>query len=162
MVQATSQLYRYPGPRFTNDFSIAVQIRWKFRFTLISILIQWSLQNFVHGTTAVLSWHVQTFVAICWPATELWQGEVSIEFELQAKSVSETGPSCVTGQNVSISWSEFVLILWKIRLSFGRLIIASRQIKCDKSLLWKVDNVRFHKIEMMKWDKLIIWMLWES
>ena len=74
-----------PGPRFTNGFSIAIQIRWKVRFTLISILIQWSLQNFVHGTTAVLSWHVQKFVAIWWPATELQQGEVSIEFELRAK-----------------------------------------------------------------------------
>ena len=42
------------GPRFTNGFSIAIQIRWKCRFTLISILIQWSLQNFVHGTKAVL------------------------------------------------------------------------------------------------------------
>ena len=75
----------WAGPRFTNGFSIAIQIRWKFRFTLISILMQWSLQNFVHGTTAVLSWHVQEFVAIWWPAMELWQGEVSIEFELRAK-----------------------------------------------------------------------------
>ena len=74
------------GARFTNGFSIAIHIRWKFRFTLTSILIQWSLQNFVHGTTAVLSWHVQTFVAIWSSATELWQGEVSIEFELRAKN----------------------------------------------------------------------------
>ena len=58
------------GPRFTNGFSIPIKIRWKFHFTLISILIPWSLQNFVHGTTAVLSWHVQKFVAIWWPATE--------------------------------------------------------------------------------------------
>ena len=72
--------------RFTNGFSIAIQIRWKFRFTLTSIMIQWSLQNFVHGTTAVLSWHVQKFVAIRWPTTELWQVEVSIEFELRAKN----------------------------------------------------------------------------
>ena len=77
---------KHAGPRFTNGFSIAIQIRWKFRFTLISILIQWSLQNFVHGTTAVLSWHVQKFVAIWWPATELQQGEISIEFELRAKN----------------------------------------------------------------------------
>ena len=48
-----------PGARFTDVFSIAIQIRWKFRFTKTSILIQWSLRNFVHGTTAVLSWHVQ-------------------------------------------------------------------------------------------------------
>ena len=52
------------GARFTNGFSIAIQIRWKFRFTITSILLQWSLQNFVHGTTAVLSWHVQKIVAI--------------------------------------------------------------------------------------------------
>ena len=53
-----------PGARFTNGFYIAIQLRWKFRFTLTSILIQWSLQNFVHGTTAMLSWHVPKFVAI--------------------------------------------------------------------------------------------------
>ena len=77
---------------FTNGFSIAIQIRWKFRCTLISILIQWSLRNFAHGTTAVLSWHVQNIVAIWWQATELQQGKVSIEFELRAKIVNETGP----------------------------------------------------------------------
>ena len=60
-----------PGARFTKGFSIAIQIRLKFRFTITSILIQWSLQNFVHGTTALLSWHVQKCVAIWWPATEL-------------------------------------------------------------------------------------------
>ena len=75
-----------PGPRYTNGFSIGIQIRWKFRFALTSILIQWSLQNFVHGTTAVLSWHVQKFVAIWWPRTELQQGKFSIEFELRAKN----------------------------------------------------------------------------
>ena len=75
-----------PGPRFTNGFTTAIRIPWNFRFTLISILIQWSLQKFVHGTTAVLSWHVQKFVAIWWPATVLEQGEVSIEFELRVKN----------------------------------------------------------------------------
>ena len=92
-----------PGPRFTNGFSIAIQIRWKFRITLISILIQLSLQNFVHGTTAVLSWHVQKFVAIWWPATELWQGEVSIEFELRAKkTLVKQAPVC-PGFDVCVS-----------------------------------------------------------
>ena len=80
-----------PGPRFTNVFSIAIQIRRKFCFTLTSILIWWSLQKFVHVTTAVLSWHVPIFVAIWWPATKLQQDEVAIEFELRAKTVSETG-----------------------------------------------------------------------
>ena len=31
------------GPRFTNGFSVAFQIRWKFRFTLIASLMEWSL-----------------------------------------------------------------------------------------------------------------------
>ena len=74
------------GPISLNGFSIVIQIWWKFRSTLTSILIQWSLQNFVQGMTAVLSWHVQKFVAIWWPAMELQQGEVSIKFELRAKN----------------------------------------------------------------------------
>ena len=47
--------FRYPGVRFTNGFSIAIQIRSKFRFILTSILIQRSLQNFVHGSCAVVA-----------------------------------------------------------------------------------------------------------
>ena len=35
---------------------------------------------------------MQKFVAIWWPATELQQGELSIEFELRRKIVNETGP----------------------------------------------------------------------
>ena len=80
-VKVTWLNYRIPGPRFTNVFFIAIQIRWKFRFTLTSTLIPWSLQNCVHGTTAV-----QKCFAIWWPATELWQGEVSIVFALWAKN----------------------------------------------------------------------------
>ena len=33
-------------------FPIAIQIRWRFRFTLTSILLRWLLQNLLHGTTA--------------------------------------------------------------------------------------------------------------
>ena len=91
-----------PGTRFTSSFSIAIQIWWKFRFTLTSILIQWSQQNFVHGTTAVLSWHEQRNVAIWWAATELWQGEVFTEFQLRAKKVSETGPRMPVKQHWTI------------------------------------------------------------
>ena len=46
----------YPGARFINVFSIAIQIRWKFRFTLTAILIQWSLQNlYMHDSCAVVA-----------------------------------------------------------------------------------------------------------
>ena len=95
---ATDIMVTQVGPRLTNGFSIAIQIRWKFCFTLTSTLIRWSLQNFVHGTTAVLSWHVQKCVAVWWLATELQQGEVSIEFALWIKIVSETGP-CTPSPN---------------------------------------------------------------
>ena len=37
-----------------------------------------------------------SLVAIWWPVTESQQGEVFIEFELQAKNVSETGPNSAT------------------------------------------------------------------
>ena len=74
------------GHLFLTVFPLQFKFRWKFHFTLISILIQWLLQNFVHGTTAVLSWHVQKFVAIWWPATELQEDKVSIEFELLAST----------------------------------------------------------------------------
>ena len=98
-----------PGPRFTNIFSIAVQIRWKFHFILTSILIQLSLQNYLHSTTAVLLWHVQIFVAIWWPAMELQQGTVSIKFELRAKNHSWNGPLdkwvILWGLSINRTWS---------------------------------------------------------
>ena len=48
-------------------------------------------------TTTVQSWHVQNFVAIWWPATELQQGEVSIEFELQANKTNLRDLIAATG-----------------------------------------------------------------
>ena len=81
-----------PGPRFTNGFSIAIRIRWKFRFILTSILATWSLQNFVHGTTALLSWHVQNW---SWYDGQQWHySKVKFPSNLnyEQKIVSETGP----------------------------------------------------------------------
>ena len=45
------------GTYFTDDFSIKIQIRWKFQF--VQILIKWWLQNFAHDTTTILSLHLQ-------------------------------------------------------------------------------------------------------
>ena len=128
---SSRKLYR-SRPRFTNGFSIAIQIRWKFRFTLTSTLIPWSLQNFVHGTTAVLSWHVQKVVAIWWPATESWQGEFSIVFELPAKNVSETGP-CTTSQELCQRHDD--VMIWKCFLRcrpFARYLVVplTKGCKC--------------------------------
>ena len=37
---------------------------------------------FAHVTTAVLSWHVQKFVAIWWPDVEAQLREIPVAFEL--------------------------------------------------------------------------------
>ena len=52
------------GVHFTNNFSITIQMWWKFHFALIPILIKWSLHYLAHGTTAGLSWHMPNFVVI--------------------------------------------------------------------------------------------------
>ena len=61
------------GAHFTNNFSITIQMWLKFHFALIQILKKWSLQYLAHDTTAELN-------------------EISIEFELWWKIVSEMGP----------------------------------------------------------------------
>ena len=48
------------GAHLTDDFSIVIHIRC----TLYLPLAQLSLQGFAHDTTAVLSWHMQNFIAI--------------------------------------------------------------------------------------------------
>ena len=52
------------GAHFTNGIDILIQIWWTFHSALIQVLVKWSLWNFAHGTTAVLSCHVQNCVVI--------------------------------------------------------------------------------------------------
>ena len=47
-----------------NDFSIGIQIRWKFGFGVTPLQGIRALQNFAHATTAQLSCHVQNFIEI--------------------------------------------------------------------------------------------------
>ena len=84
----------HPGARFTNGFSITIKIRWKFCFTLTPILTQWSLQNFVHGTTAVLSWHVMCKHLLRSDGQQRSYGKAKLPSNLNCrqKNVSETGP----------------------------------------------------------------------
>ena len=79
------------GPHFTNGFSIAIQIRLKFSLTLISILIQWSLQNFVHDT-AVLSWHVKKLLRSDGQQRNYSKAKFPSNLNCGQKIVSETGP----------------------------------------------------------------------
>ena len=72
-----SDIYKTPV-HFINGISIVIQIRWKFRFSLASILTKWSLHAFVHATTAVLSWHVQNLV-------EIWSSLIVFRLRLRLR-----------------------------------------------------------------------------
>ena len=54
----------------------------EFHFNLIQILMDWLLQNFAHGMTAVLSCHVQNFAVIYYLEMELQQNEIPNDFGL--------------------------------------------------------------------------------
>ena len=60
--------------RFPFDdviMSIVIQIWWKFYSTLIQLVMKWSLWNFENVMLAVLSCHVQNFVAIWYTIMKL-------------------------------------------------------------------------------------------
>ena len=89
--------YRYPkvdaGTHFTNDFSITIQIRWKFNLALIQLLVIISRQNLAHATTAQLSCHVPNIVEITLLVFGWEQNEISITVEYgDTKIVSEMYP----------------------------------------------------------------------
>ena len=56
---------------FTNDFSVIIQIQWKFHSALIHVAGKWRLWNFAHGMTTVLSCHVQNFIVMWCMTVEL-------------------------------------------------------------------------------------------
>ena len=92
--------------RFTNGFSITIYIRWKFCFTLTSILIQWSPQNFVDGTTSVLSWHVQNLLRSDDQQQIYSKAKFPSNLNCGQKAVCEKGPwshSC--NNNVWLLWN---------------------------------------------------------
>ena len=114
-----------PGARFTNGFSIAIQIRWEFRFALTSILMQWSLQIFVHGTTAVLSWHVQNLLQSNGQQQSYGKAKFPSNLNCGQKNVSETGPwghsedqiwfPCINGTGswkIKIFIQDPLLLIW--------------------------------------------------
>ena len=74
------------GTHFTNDFSITIQIWWKFHLALIQLLVIISQQNLAHATTAQLSCHVPNIVAITLLVLGWEQNEISITFELWWKN----------------------------------------------------------------------------
>ena len=67
---------------------IEFELRWKFHSTLIEVVVKWSLWHFEHGTTVVLSSHVQNCIAIWYTSMSLHLNQFSIEFELWWKTRS--------------------------------------------------------------------------
>ena len=84
--QFTHTFNASPGTHFTNDFSITIQIRWKFHLALIQLLMIISRQNLAHATTAQLLCHVPNIVAITFLVFGWEQNEISITFELWWKN----------------------------------------------------------------------------
>ena len=66
-------------------FCIVIQIRWKIWFTVILFLAMILLRNFAHGTTALLSCHVQNCLVISVAKFTWEQNVISFEFELRMK-----------------------------------------------------------------------------
>ena len=74
----------------------------------IQFLIIKSQQNFAHVMTAWLSWHVQNFVVIKWLLVGLEPNNISTEFELWEKIVSEMGHSSTT------QLPALMIVLWPL------------------------------------------------
>ena len=71
--------------RYSNSMEISFHSHLNFNRVIATFCF--------HGTTAALSWHVQQFVAISWPAMELLQCEISNAIELRAKkSLAKRAP----------------------------------------------------------------------
>ena len=77
---------------FMNDFSITMQIRWKFGFSVIPLYGIILLLNFAYASTAQLTCHVQNFMVITSIYLGWEQNEISIKFELQWKIHLWNGP----------------------------------------------------------------------
>ena len=81
-----SKLKGDPANHLTNNFSIIIQIWWKFNFIVTPLLIMTLLQTFPYAMTALLSCHVQNFIA-----TNSWkfgweQHEILIELKVWWKN----------------------------------------------------------------------------
>ena len=74
-----SLCYPIPGPCFTNNFPIIIQIQWKFCVDVNQILAVRSLQNFAHATTAQsCSDHcIRILMRAKWNGHQIWNVAVN-------------------------------------------------------------------------------------
>ena len=78
-----------PVIHFTNSFSLIIQILSKPNFDIIQYLTKQLLQIYAHVTTAVLSWHMQNFVAMILSQLGWEQNEILYYLKCECKIISE-------------------------------------------------------------------------
>ena len=89
-----------PGARFTNDFLPEIQILWKFRLVVISLLVIRSQQLFAHTTTTQLS--CQFCSDHCTRIEVRMKRKFPSTLHCDGKTDSETGPRIVF--SVMVDW----------------------------------------------------------
>ena len=168
-------IHVYQGAEAPNDFSTAIQIRWKLRFPLTSIQTTSSLQHSAHDTTTELSWHIaETSKWARWCLKSQASSLFSCWFRRRSKKTSKlrvTGlcveNSPVTGEfpaqrasneeDVSIWWchhdkQNFVVIgVIKAKLVFRRIWISM------ENLILKWAPVEKHQ-RSLNFENLYIWI----
>ena len=127
----TKQCYKSrPVTLFIDDFSVVIQNWWKIHFASpIS-----SVQNFVHDTTSVLSWHVwklSDLTTISWITTS----ENSIKLKLQQKNSS---------------WNRPLMFL---------LIIFYFEKSSVVGLKYEFYQIVFLKFTILSYDEKVYWLL---
>ena len=94
--------------------------------------MKWSQWNFAHGMIPVLSWHARNFIAIWYPAMELYNNQFSIEFELrwknrlwnghQAKLPNPLGHTSGKTRYSDVTWLWRLSHHWQLNCSFKSLL----------------------------------------
>ena len=117
--------------------SIKSQMWWRIHLTFI----HWLLQNFAHGTTAVLLWHVQNCVVIWIPEIELQLNEFSPpKMNYDGKIISKIGPR----------WTNSICHLWYpilICLFYHQKIVCTQTMK----LLFQLISTWCRIYESVNW-----------
>ena len=94
------------GP-ISLTISTIIQIRWKFRFAPIQVLLKRSLQIFARDTTAVLSSHEQNFGATWCAHIVLHWSDFPSNLKYERKIVSEMDPLSVFSLITAIQTEAF-------------------------------------------------------
>ena len=135
------------GAQFTNDFSITIQIQWKFHFGVAVVLFPFIVpqQTYVHTMTMQLSCHVQKFTVISLLEFGWEQRKIFLEFwlawknrwvkwvkkiisEMGPKIISEMGPKIISEMGPKIisemgGWCITFQIWWKFQFIVIRVQI---------------------------------------